>query len=358
LSNYRSGQTSSSTVMIGVIVFGLMACGIYAWRFKKDSPTVEPTPPPQVRPIETVNPHPETPAAQPPAPQPDAPVSASPQQAAPGASSGTWANRPLSLPKQAPAEPPVIQAGGGTELMRQALEAQRRGDLITARNALSRALDQGLSLEDADAAQKELGRLADAMLFSSATSVSDPLIGFHEVASGESVHSIAATHHVSEGLLAKINNIDRPSMLRAGERIKIINGPFWARVDKSDHRMDVFLGDVMVRSYLVGLGAEGGTPLGTWVVRDKLRDPDWTDPNTNRHYESSDPANPIGERWIALEGIEGDAVGKSGFGIHGTIDPQSIGKDMSMGCIRMNGEDVEFVFDLLVIKDSKVVVKP
>jgi lipoprotein-anchoring transpeptidase ErfK/SrfK len=70
-----------------------------------------------------------------------------------------------------------------------------------------------------------------------------------------------------------------------------------------------------------------------------------------------DPKNPLGERWIGLTGIDGHAVGKQSYGIHGTIEPDSIGKQASMGCIRMRNEDVEMVFDMLTEGKSVVVVR-
>ena len=51
------------------------------------------------------------------------------------------------------------------------------------------------------------------------------------------------------------------------------------------------------------------------------------------------------------------AVGKESYGIHATIDPNSIGKMESMGCIRLKAEDISWVFDILVDGKSKVLVK-
>jgi len=72
--------------------------------------------------------------------------------------------------------------------------------------------------------------------------------------------------------------------------------------------------------------------------------------------ESGDPKNPLGTRWMALNGTQGDAVGKEGFGIHGTIDPDSMGKEMSHGCIRMVNGNVEKVYDMLTDGKSTVIV--
>ncbi|RME39135.1 MAG: L,D-transpeptidase, partial [Planctomycetota bacterium] len=43
-------------------------------------------------------------------------------------------------------------------------------------------------------------------------------------------------------------------------------------------------------------------------------------------------------------------------GIHGTIEPDSIGRSVSLGCIRMHNEDVEEVYKYLVERHSTVVV--
>jgi len=74
--------------------------------------------------------------------------------------------------------------------------------------------------------------------------------------------------------------------------------------------------------------------------------------------EADDPKNPLGEFWIGLVGTEGAALDKHGYGIHGTIDPDSIGKQASLGCIRLKNEDVAVVYEMLVEGKSFVVVKP
>ena len=155
-----------------------------------------------------------------------------------------------------------------------------------------------------------------------------------------------------------MNKVSEPNRLQSGHRLKVIHGPFRAVIDKSDHRMDIYVGEVFVRSFHVGLGQNGYTPMGVWVVNNKLRNPSWTDPVTNRHYLADDPDNPIGERWIGMQGVDGDALGKTGFGIHGTVDPGSIGQDRSMGCIRLSAGDVNLVFDMFVMQHSQVVIRP
>lgn len=274
------------------------------------------------------------------------------------ASSAAWANRPLSISESRDGGVTVqLPDSPGAAEMERARAVMAKGDLLGARGLLSLALKNGLSEADEEFARGELGRIADVLLFSRATNIGDPLTGVHAVESGDTLNAIAVRNRISEDVIARINGMAHPDLLQVGQRLKYIRGPFHAVVHKSKFRMDVMLGNTLVRSIRVGLGADGSTPTGDWLVRDKLKNPDWTDPVTNRHYSAGDPENPIGNRWIALEGLSGEAVGKRGFGIHGTVDAESIGQEMSMGCVRLLPGDIEFLFDLVVVRQTRVEVR-
>jgi len=114
-----------------------------------------------------------------------------------------------------------------------------------------------------------------------------------------------------------------------------------------------------VRSFPVGLGKPGReTPTGVWVVKpgNKLIKPPWWDEEAERLYQPDDPDYPLGSRWIGLEGIEGEAVGRTGFAIHGTKDPNEIGTAASRGCIRLHNGDAVLVYNLLMPGHSRVEV--
>ncbi len=249
-------------------------------------------------------------------------------------------------------------AGGAQALLKSARDAMSAGNLVAARRDYTQALRFGLPPDTANEVRDELSRLAEALVFTRANVADDPLTRAHVVRPGERLALIAARERVTPEFLAELNALDNPNLLHAGARIKIVHGPFHAVIYKSAHRMDVSLGDVVLRSYRVGLGAEGGTPLGQWMVGGKLQDPDWTDPSTGRYYAADDPQNPIGDHWIALECLAGDCLGRRGFGVHGTIEPDSIGADRSMGCVRLTPEDIAAVYDLFVPKDSRIEIKP
>lgn len=179
----------------------------------------------------------------------------------------------------------------------------------------------------------------------------------HVVQPGESLKRIARRYHVTEQLLARLNGLSDLHKIQAGARLKVIEGPFRAVIDKSAFRMDIFHGERLAASFRVGMGVNDGTPTGAWRVFNKLVNPEWTNPQTRQRYAADDPKNPIGEHWLGLEGISGAAVGQIGFGIHGTIEPETIGKNASLGCIRLLPEDVATVFEYLVEGDSIVEVK-
>ena len=144
--------------------------------------------------------------------------------------------------------------------------------------------------------------------------------------------------------LARINGISSPTRIRSGQRLKLLDGPFHAVVDKSAYRLDLWMGQeddrVYVRSFDVGLGRDNRTPEGKFQVSSRVENPQHTDPETGKIFDKDDPLNPVGEHWIAIKGIEPTTEKLSGFGLHGTIEENSIGRSESLGCVRMLPEDI------------------
>ncbi|MHC4389613.1 MAG: L,D-transpeptidase, partial [Planctomycetota bacterium] len=108
----------------------------------------------------------------------------------------------------------------------------------------------------------------------------------------------------------------------------------------------------------VGLGkVDTETPTGLWRVEPggKLVKPQWTDQFGKTHHPG-DPNYPLGSRWIALEGLRGEAKDRTGFAIHGTKEPEQIGSRGSMGCIRMHNGEAIMVYNMLADGLSQVEV--
>lgn len=256
---------------------------------------------------------------------------------------------------------------GGAESIAQARAKMQAGNLLEARDVASAPLVAGnLKGADADAARALLAEINQTLVFSTKKFADDRFGGTYQVQPGDRLDRIGARYGVTADLLMRLNGLSDARRLRAGAYIKILKGPFHAVVSKSGFRLDLYLGGlpgphagdsvVYVASFPVGLGKDDSTPVGTWQVEQdrKVKNPVYYSPRGEGVIEADDPANPLGEFWIGLAGIDGDAVGKESYGIHGTIDPASIGKQESMGCIRLRNDDVAVVFSALTEGKSTV----
>lgn len=91
----------------------------------------------------------------------------------------------------------------------------------------------------------------------------------------------------------------------------------WINVSTSKHELKLFDGSNLIKTYPIAVGKIlSPTPFGSYKIINKQ-------PN---------PGGPYGAFWMGLS--------KPHYGIHGTNDPSSIGKDVSLGCIRMYNQDV------------------
>lgn len=246
------------------------------------------------------------------------------------------------------------------ESVEEALRLRDAGKIIEARELLNDTLNEKLSPNLRSAVKFQLSKLAEQWLFSGEVFDGDKLTTRYQVQKGDHLERIANQYKVPYEILMQINHIDRPELLRADQWIKVIEGPFNAVVYKSNFTMDLYLQDKYIKTYRVGLGkAEYETPSGRWRVENggKLIKPTWTDPDTGKTYVGSDPDYPLGSRWIAIEGIDEATRSRTGFAIHGTKDPDSIGTRSSRGCIRLFNGDVTEVYNLLYGGISEVQIK-
>ncbi len=239
------------------------------------------------------------------------------------------------------------------------------GQLVQGRATLNEALTHPRVGVAAEQIRTRLAELNAMMVFGKTVTKGDPFAGTHIIKSGDRLVFIARDHNIDYRILAHINGMSNPDQIRLGQSLKVINGPFHVEIDKSDYRLDVYLGEpgsaqrTYVRSFFIGLGELGSTPTGQFRVRpnSKLENPAWTNPRTGEHYTANDPKNPIGDYWIGLEGTDEQTKLLDGYGIHGTIDPTSIGRQMSMGCVRLYDADIKLLYGMLVPEKSTVMIR-
>jgi lipoprotein-anchoring transpeptidase ErfK/SrfK len=99
-------------------------------------------------------------------------------------------------------------------------------------------------------------------------------------------------------------------------------------VNIRNHTLTFYRDGVLYKIYPVAVGkAATPTPKGTFLIKNK----------------AVNPGGPFGARWMGLTATGGS------YGIHGTNNPGSIGKNVSNGCIRMQNKDVTELFNLVPV---------
>lgn len=264
---------------------------------------------------------------------------------------------------------PSISGSTVSEWISEGDRKYSSGDLLAARGLFSKALaDSRTVASDRDSLRDKLSKISDELVFSNKVVAGDPLTETYTVAAGDSLIKIARKRDLATDwrLIQRINGLKDAGALKVGQKLKLVRGPFHAVVNKSAYRLDLYTGSpddqetwTFVKSFKVGLGTNDGTPTGTFVVKpaSKLVNPHWTNPKTGEHFDANDPKNPIGEFWMGIEGVGASAVHK-GFGLHGTIEPDSIGQQKSMGCVRLGDQDIALLYELLCEKISVVKIEP
>jgi lipoprotein-anchoring transpeptidase ErfK/SrfK len=214
----------------------------------------------------------------------------------------------------------------------------KEGKKYKARNVLSDAYFTEISQARRKQIKESLDKLNEELVFSPNPSEDADV---YVVKPGDTLSKIAKRYNTSYELIMRLNK-KQNTRLKVNEQLKVLCGKISILVDKSDFALTVLLDGHYIKQYHVGTGIAGKTPVGTFVVEDKLKKPVWYSPEGV--YKYGHPKNILGTRWLGFK----DKPGLHGYGIHGTAQPGSIGKESSMGCIRMFNEDVEELYDFAV----------
>jgi len=148
--------------------------------------------------------------------------------------------------------------------------------------------------------------------------------------------------HVEPGLIRLVNSM-ASNAIYPGANLKVPAQPLSIYVKKSKFRLEVMLGNVLIRRYGVGTGKDNRTPEGKFTIATRLKDPHWYKPGVGK-LSPDHPENILGTRWLGFAAKDGFPDAAT-FGIHGTKEDQTIGTESSAGCIRMHNADVEELFE-------------
>ena len=316
----------------------------------------DPVDQPPSRPIRREPASPTTPPSTPPAPTtPDRAV------ANPTAAASDPAGEPSS------GRPGPRRSGTAIAAL-EAAAVEASSDPVTARASLTRAWLAGLDGSHRANATRLSRRLADSTLLETPGRAESPYARPHRVMPNEVLGRIIRNENVevNADFLARINGLKNANSVRAGKDLWLPNGRFHAVVDLSERDLAVFQETDGRRDLLiampVGIGMDGLTPTGLFRVKpgSKSSNPSWTDPATDRFWKSDDAGNPIGEHWIGLEALdEADRANPAyrSLGLHGTTEPATVGTPCTNGSLRLLGDDVELLFQILGSGTSTVEIR-
>ncbi len=190
-------------------------------------------------------------------------------------------------------------------------------------------------------------------IFNSSIPFKDKKI-LYTVVSGDSLAKIAKKFKSTVEAIQRGNGMSSDqSMIHIGETLSIYKGNWSIKISKPHFTLCLYDEGQFFKMYKVGLGRQNRTPVGTFEIVDKVKNPDWYSKGEKILY--GDPQNPLGSRWMRIAPTGKTSKHHRGYGIHGTIDPNSIGKLESNGCIRMRKNDVEELYSMLPFRTPVVI---
>ena len=219
------------------------------------------------------------------------------------------------------------------------------GKLRESRIALTAALNNNLHEEDEAFALATL-REINGKLFLSTDADGD--LRIYTVKSGDTLGKIAKHTGTTWEMIQRLNGL-KTTRINVGQELKILGGKFELIVRKEKFVMDLMLDGAFIQRYDVGLGLDGCTPLGEFVVKNRIPKP------ADGSYPYGHAKHRLGSRWLGLQNDEG----YKGYGIHGcrAEEEDEIGTECSQGCVRLTNSDVEEIYDI-VPAGTRVVIQP
>jgi lipoprotein-anchoring transpeptidase ErfK/SrfK len=128
-------------------------------------------------------------------------------------------------------------------------------------------------------------------------------------------------------------------------------------VRQNERALYLSQGDGTAIRYPVGVGKAGKQWLGWARIDGKYVEPAWSPPDDVKHdnprlpdvIAGGSPHNPMGVRALTLDRGE--------YAIHGTNAPNSVGKFVSYGCIRMYNQDIVDLYARVSVGTPVLVVR-
>jgi len=235
--------------------------------------------------------------------------------------------------------------GAGTSvsgLLAQEKELESKGDLLAARAIYQKLVNGFPNSSEVMNWEKKIEDMNIKLLLSP---VIIPKSMLYEIKPGDTLTKIAKQFKTTTDLIMKSNNLSGNTIV-PGRKIKVWTAPFNIFVDKSQNSLILKSDDEIIKTYVVSTGKNNSTPVGTFKITNKLLNPTWF--KSGAIIPAGSPENILGTRWLGFD--------LAGYGIHGTTDPKSLGKQATQGCVRMSNSEVEELYTIIPIGTEVTIV--
>lgn len=240
---------------------------------------------------------------------------------------------------------PAGQSSGAPSaqaLLNEVKTLQAKGDLPGLKDAYQKLVNDFPNSGDVMSWQKKIDELNIKLLFSSALT---PGSALYEIKPGDTLTKIARRFKTTPDLIKKSNGLSDDKII-PGRKIKVWTAPFSIVVDKSQNILLLKSEEEIIKTYIVSTGKNNSTPVGNFKITSKLINPAWF--KTGAVVPAGSPENILGTRWMGLD--------LPSYGIHGTTEPQSLGRQATQGCVRMANPDVEELYTIIPIGTEVTIV--
>lgn len=190
--------------------------------------------------------------------------------------------------------------------------------------------------------QKKAEEINLKLLFSPAMT---PGAEVYEIKPGDTLIKIAREFKTTPDLIMKSNQMSSDRIM-PGQNLKVWTVPFSIVVDKSQNLLMLKTKEEVFKTYVVATGLNNSTPVGHFKIINKLQNPTWF--KAGVVVPASSPENILGTRWMGFD--------LPGYGIHGTTEPESLGQQVTQGCVRMRNSDVEELYTIVPVGTEVTVV--
>ena len=237
--------------------------------------------------------------------------------------------------KGGPIRVPVGKGISLSELLSQARSSEMKSNLLEAKYIYQKIINEFPNSGEVMSWQKKLEDINIKLLFSQ---VLTPKSALYEIKPGDTLTKIAKEFKTTTDLIMKSNNLADDKIL-PGRKIKVWTSAFSILIDKSQNTLILKSDEEVIKTYVVSTGKNNSTPVGNFKITTKLVNPTWF--KAGAVFPAGSPENVLGSRWLGFN--------LPSYGIHGTTEPQSLGRQVTQGCVRMLNSEVEELYTIVPV---------